>query len=396
MKGYNSQDNNQLFAVIKKALWNTGEVQADRSTYEEMKKHAIAALAGPVLTELGLSDELFLEWEKECIMTFIRYERSLHVQSVIPVSVPYVILKGTAASKYYPFPQFRALGDIDIMTRHEDFEMAGKMLCAAGYTEHKDMLIVDRVRHNEYINNDTEVELHSYYAYRNDPQEAKALDDLIIDNIDSSHYLPDMVNGLTLIEHINFHMETGIGLRQIIDWMLFVDRCLPDDKWYEFQAIAQHTGHEQLAIIVTRMCELYLGLHDHQWCAGADPDLCKQLMDYILACGNFGRKQETDDKVSIRFLINAKGLKTTIRYLQSVGLGNWEAARKHRILRPFSWIYQGKRYLFKGLGRKESFEKLIVEYEESRQRDHLFDAIHVAREKKGLVFFRNGEYTKGK
>ena len=78
-----------------------------------------------------------------------------------------------------------------------------------------------------------------------------------------------------------------------------MDKCLPDGKWAEFKEYARKTGLESLAISVTRMCELYLGLSEHERCSAADEGLCSQLMDYIFACGNFGTKVSLDQKMTV-------------------------------------------------------------------------------------------------
>ena len=102
---------------------------------------------------------------------------------------------------------------------------------------------------------------------------------------------PPLENGLVLLEHINQHLEEGLGLRQILDWALYVDKALDDDAWeYTFAPVVRRLGLERLAITVTRMCQLYLGLRsDITWCASADEKVCDSLMNYIMEQGNFGR-----------------------------------------------------------------------------------------------------------
>ena len=96
----NSETYQGVFEVLKKALWNSGRPRADWAAFEEMKKHTVAALAGPILQELDLPDDLFQEWEKLCVLTFTRFQRVVYAQKNIPISVPYTILKGTSAAKY--------------------------------------------------------------------------------------------------------------------------------------------------------------------------------------------------------------------------------------------------------------------------------------------------------
>lgn len=382
----------RLFDVIKKSLWNMGTAMADWEIYEEMKLHAIAPLAAPVLSELNLPDELFKKWKMTCLHTIANYQYYMYAQKTLPITVPYVILKGTSAAQYYPYPEYRMMGDIDLMTSHEDYDAACDMLLQSDFKENTNA--VDRYlnRHREFIRNRAYIEIHSYYALRDKREEVKALDDLIISGIGPTHVLPDMVNGLTLIEHINHHIEEGLGLRQIIDWMMFVDHCLPDEKWPEFASLASVTGHVKLAMTVTRMCELYLGLSEHNWCAQVDSTLCETLMEYILSCGNFGRKKETKSHTS-EVLLTSASWKSMLIKLKQRGVLNWRTAQKYPFFRPLAAIYQMIRYVFDGLTRKNAIKKLREEIIISRRNSKLFESIGVARERSGRVTYHNGKYV---
>ena len=83
-----------------------------------------------------------------------------------------------------------------------------------------------------------------------------------------------------------------------------MNRCLSDEIWLEFQPIAGMTGFEKLAVVSTRTCELFLVLPERKWCVGADQRVCELLMEYVLASGNFGRKQAEDSRVSAHFLFS--------------------------------------------------------------------------------------------
>ena len=303
-----------------------------------------------------------------------------------------MILKGTTAAKYYLHPEYRVMGDIDIMTSRDDYPAACEMLLQNGFREITSDIAKGSGRHRQFMKNGIEVEVHAYYAYMNDPKKAKLLDDMIIDNINPSHELPDEINGLVLIEHINHHIEEGLGLRQIIDWMMYVDKCLPDERWPSFQALVRKTGHETLVIVTTRMCELYLGLSEHNFCAQVDVDTCEEFMNYVLTCGNFGRKQEEGALISKGFFGSAHTVKGAFQFLQGRGLITWKAAQKYRCLRPFAWMYQAFRYFKKGLHRKDNLTKLKAEYEMAQKRNRLLVSLGVTKEENGIVRYRDGKY----
>ena len=170
------------------------------------------------------------------------------------------------------------------------------------------------------------------------------------------------MNGLVLLEHISQHLEHGLGLRQIIDWMMFIEKCLPDEKWPEFEPMAENIGLKNLAIIAARMCEIYLGLPERQWCADADKALCGHLMNYVLDSGNFGKKWNGAEKTGENVFASATTPMATVRLLQERGVVNWPAVQKYRFLRPFAWIYQAFRYVSRGFSRENASKKLNNEY----------------------------------
>ncbi len=380
----------KILMLIKASLWNE-EInnEVDNNVFEEMRKHNVFLIPACILPHLSMSDSLRIEWKRQILQYYIFLERYKNVQNNIPISVPYTILKGTSAAKYYPYPEYRAMGDIDILTDREGFEQAYHDLLNNGYREVKKLN-----REISFEKDGIIVELHRYFASLNDPKQSKYLDDLIINNISSSHVLPDPVNGLVLLEHIGQHLEHGLGLRQVLDWMMFVDRCLPDEKWPEFKNMAKCLGLKKLAVIITRMCELYLGLKERQWCKDADETVCKHLMEYILSSGDFGNKWTSDLLVGQTIFTYVRGPISTFKWLQERGLYNWKAAQKHAFLRHFAWIYQAGRYILKGFGQEKATATLKNEYKAARMRIALFESLGVKQKAKGLVEYRDGKYVK--
>lgn len=381
--------NEKLMGLIQFSLWGNGSLTANRELFEEMKRHTIAALPASCLPSLGLPNDLQEEWKNYIIQQLVSCDQCRHEQSILPLDIPFVILKGTSVAKYYPYPDYRMMGDIDIMTRREDLDKAYHQLLDNGYS-----VIKELNREICLIKNGITVELHRRFATLSDPEKAKYLDDLIINNINPSHELPDNINGLVILEHINQHMEGGLGFRQIIDWMMFVDKCLPDKKWFEFYPMVKEIGLEKLAIVTTRMCEIYLGLSNHAWCADADPAICEQLLDYILSCGNFGNKKTSDTAISENVFAYASTPKMAFKLLQKQGLSNWKATQKFAVLRPFAWIYQAFRYAVRGLKRDRAVSRIRAEYTAAMKRNAMFNALGIKTMAKGDIIYKDGQYMK--
>ena len=382
-----------MLDVIKCSIWEREEATADREVYEEMRLHGIIGLPGNILNKLAMPPELFQEWERSVVKRVFHYYRYKQAESQLPLSVPYVILKGSSAAQYYPFPELRMLGDIDIMTCHEDYLKACEMMISGGFKEVTGESERNRGRHRCFAKGDIVVEVHSFFASVTDPEQAKYLDELIIQNITHSHILPDHVNGLVLLEHISQHLRNGIGLRQIIDWMMFVNQCLSDENWPSFSEMAKKLGLEKLAIVTTRMCEMYLGLPDREWSSVANKYLCEQLIMYILSCGSFGNKWIYDYSASVTVFANIQTINEGFRFLQDAGLKNWKACKQYPFLRHFAWLYQAGRFVFKGLNRTHVQKKLKEEYKEAVRRRVMFEELGVKFTSGELVTYKDGEYV---
>lgn len=389
MKQKKSSFYQQTLELLKLALWSPEKVGddlfVDDQLFEELKGHAVAALIQPILDRLNMPSDLRKEWEKLVFMQQAFAEYYQVIQLSLPLDIPYVILKGISAAQYYPKPNERYLGDIDIMTAREDTIEACEMLVHNDWTEITSLDDEKRGRHRVFKKGLIVVEVHSFFASMNNPNRAEILDNLIIDSINPSHILPDMVNGLVLIDHINQHMEQGLGLRQIIDWMMFADKCLTDERWDEFSVLAEATGFEALAVTTTRMCEMYLGLPIHNWCRDASEQLCHDLMEYVMSCGDFGRMKSMQEEVAISRAGRLRHPIRLLKELQLQGEENCELAGKPS-LKYFAWAWQGVQIIKKTPG-------LIGRYSDARRRDRMFDALGVKCSEKGLVTYRDGKYV---
>ena len=383
MKEKKNQDWKRFEEFIKAAVWGRPAGSTDWEIYNKCREHGIQALAASILKDTSMPDDLRKRWKIDIQRHILCYARYTHLLSQLPVTVPYVILKGISAARYYSFPEYRSLGDIDIMTRREDMQAACESLLENGYQE-----IAPNCRHREFIKDGFSVEVHISYAWVDDIDQARNIDNLILENIVKSHEhtLPDLVNGLVLLEHINHHLESGLGLRQIIDWMMFVHRCLPDEKWPEFRKLAEQVGLESLAVNAARMCELYLGLPERSWTRSADEKVCEYLMEYVLTSGNFGRQIEFEDRRAVargEWLHHPTAL---LKELQRRGEKEWEKAN-NPLARPFAWAW-------KGIQLAGGNDGLVKGLQEFKRRDMMFEALGIKRKKNGMVVYSDGEYVK--
>ena len=355
------------------------------------------ALAQSVYSLIGTETEAFYIISKNIQ---ISYEQE-RLNQVLK-SIPYVVLKGLATAIYYPEPLRRTLGDIDIIVRPEDFSRAYHALINAGYQT--DESEAGDSRHVHFSIHGVIIELHRRYAELNSGEKERLLDDWIFASIPSARegriedqafpMLPELVNGLVLLAHINQHLEDGLGIRHILDWIMYVQKCLPDEKWQEFKSYSDQLGLTTLAIVTARIGQRYLGAYpDYTWCTERiihsgtvetmDPEtvdqLAEELLNYTFDCGNFGSKLGQNNTVTM-IMSHGKGVGGFFRNLQKRGEGNWEILSTHPELRPFAWIYQAGRYVKKGLAAGVTMDDVMRNMDESKKRNQLMERLGVKQQ----------------
>ncbi len=339
--------------IIEKDKWN--------DLLSELKQQTMYAVPSEIIdiSSVDKSEQInYLKLTASNIRFFYKLmnEQQRVLNALADADIPAAVIKGAAAAINYPSPHLRCMGDIDIIVRPEDITQAYEVLIKAGLKS--DETPEKFNRHIAFTNDEgIETELHNHFSSGGNAEYGEILDKMISDSLTQCEkkmlykyeisVLPANINGLVLLEHINHHLCSGLGLRQITDWMCFAEKYLDDMTWENsFSKDAEKIGMKKLALITTAMCKKYLKLNSAiTWCDSyLDDSTCDELMEYIIDHGNFGRKNKTEcSSVSaIRILKNPfKGLMR----IQSIGCSTWKSLEKHKWLRPFAWIYQIFRWI---------------------------------------------------
>lgn len=356
------------------------------AVYEEARFQSVLGIVEPEIpSEVKALDGKWKHVGDRTLAEYVRYcfaESNLK-QVLDEAGIPFVILKGNAAAIYYSTPSRRMMGDIDFLVPQNAFEKAKKVLIDKGYTySHVD----PQNRHIAFRKNGISFELHHHFSHTDLDFEAyiiEGLNNRITAKIDQHDFpmLPKLANGLVLLDHMRHHIRNGLGLRQVIDWMMFVNKELDDDFWQkEFGKVAREKGMDTLAVVTTKMCQIYLGLSDSiKWCSAAENDVCDELLDMLFVYGNFGKKNNDEHGKGVHIEYASMGIKRMglFKWLQHAGENNWRAYKRHPWLKPFCWAYQACRYVKKGFQTKRSRKQLSEDVARSRRRSDLLKKLGV-------------------
>ncbi|SEK88709.1 Uncharacterised nucleotidyltransferase [Ruminococcus albus] len=371
-----------LLEAIKASLFGTEPNYSADTDWDEVIKEAKAQTVLGIISPVIPVKDVSVEMGKATYMRIL-FEQDKLVKLLDANDIPCVILKGSAAAQYYPKPYLRAMGDIDVLVTRAKFEKAVEVLESNGYIydhnkdENGHMLAYER--NIVYKKNGIIIELHHHFS-----SEGFDMDDILEQSIDKREYreldgykipvLPDIENGLVLLGHINQHMRgCDLGLRQIIDWEIFIHKVMDRDLWENtFIPIARSTGLDELALNTTAMCIEYCGLPNDLNMVIQSKKSLAEYLDIIFETGNFGIKayNSSKKKNDKRIMYTAYNIKSFgfFRYFQNDGLRKWSLCKKYPFLIHFAWIYGIVRTVIKGISSNINIKSIKKEVKNGNDR----------------------------
>ena len=230
------------------ADWKSIFQLADEQTVSALLLDVMSLLPSECIT-IPLGNKL------KRIVTMQRIEQinRLHRKVIVKIDqalksegIPVVFMKGQTTALRYPNPFHRTPGDIDFVVNPKDFKKTIDVLEKIGKVDH---------------------------------------------NLVHEHHGMAWVDGV--ISHMVNHVyEEGLGLRQVIDYAMFLHRCADKVNWMQHYGYLHEMHMERAWRIFTCICVVYLGMplpsqvepFSHQEKVWAE-----KMMTDIMRVGNFGR-----------------------------------------------------------------------------------------------------------
>ena len=281
-------------------------------------------------------------------------------------NIPYVVMKGSASSMYYPDPSLRMMGDVDFLVSTENLQKADELIVRAGFDRqetdeekihiayHRSGVAVRSIWEMHWRANgipDTEVgaQIQRYMA--------TAVDEAVLAETSEGAFMgPSRFHhGLIMLLHTATHMiNTGIGLRHLCDWAVFAASLSDEEFCDTFQEKLKKIGLWQFAQLLTQLSVAYLGCPERVWAGSGDPNLMQAMIEDVFAGGNFGRKDE--QRINQAKLITNSGkakvdetslLRQFVYTMNEKARSGFPASARFPVLLPIGWFYVGVRHILR-------------------------------------------------
>lgn len=213
-----------------------------------------------------------------------------------------MVLKGYGLSLNYPIPAHRPMGDLDIYLMSHEGTPVGKELYKVGDKALEETFGIKAdnshhhhsVFHFENIMVENHYDFINIYAHRSSRVAERYLKEWVwespaVHELNSVPLLlpPATFNALFLLRHSASHFAAiNMPLRQVLDWLLFVEHHGSDIDWSRLMPVLEQLSLQRFCAVVNAMGVRYLGFDASLFPQVTDDDaLVQRVLEEVLNPG---------------------------------------------------------------------------------------------------------------
>ncbi len=371
-----------LLSLLSSSLFGGETRPFDRIDYSELKKEALLHSVFPLIypsVKDSLPTEIKNEWAKiyfKIVTDNVRIDREhAELHSIMEhLSIPYTTIKGLASAAYYPDPLLRTMGDVDFLVSQSDLDAVGRELEKNGFRD----INARRRYHAVYLRDDSCWEMHFSVGSIPENRCGETIKNTLSDLIEKSEVCPlnDFVckvpspfhHGVIMLLHLFRHIKgSGIGLRHLCDWAVFVDQVDIGQYSRLYSAMGLWTFACQLTAVTSK----YLGSPAFDGCLEFDDDFLGSVIEDFVAAGNLGKKNPA--RASENNIVRESN---PVLSLATGAKDFFPFADKYPILLPLAMVLFACRFIWLRLTGKRKWMG-AASIKEAKERKKLYSQFHV-------------------
>ena len=363
---------------------------------DQATKHGVLPLICDPLERLPVPEDLLQQARKRAQMTVRQNYRLLFLSRYLLAElhkrqIPTVLLKGMGTASYYPVPELRKSGDVDLLLLDpERVQEAGECLKALGCTVEEWQPALHHVVFGYQAGERRiETELHTMLA---EPFDDARINQLLTRQVPQlpPHVVQAETIGVTLpvldtayhayellLHMLQHFLRAGFGLKLLCDWVVFWNRGADETQKTLYLALVREAGIKKFSDLVTLACVDNLGLRPEA-VAFMEPDQtlsADAFMAEIMEAEEFG-KSSRDRMVALR----GSGVTDYVREFHHQMHLNYPKAGKVWLLWPVLWCLTLGRFLINNhTVRKTSLSAIL---KKAGQRGDLMKKLELFREER--------------
>ncbi len=330
--------------------------------YQLAKRHSVAGMVAYTLNRCGeleneeIMHKLTEDYEKTLSLMLRRQIAAENLsRKLMRKGIEHIVFKGSTVARFYPVPELRTFGDVDIIVDKQYRSAVVEMMSVSGFEHYvADGGVIDCFTKG--------VECYEIHSTLNVPEKFGSLfgnfRDHIVKDEDFSMRFEHNFHLCYLIAHMEKHMHSGgAGVKMYLDIALYIRNCpeLDLEKVREWLSLC---GLEKFFDTVLWLCHKWFGIDIPVFVNPMDETLYEQMCAFTLRGGVFGdhTKEGVLESAVVRQITSGKKGGKARLLLKKVFPKKTELWRvypkyaKKNLLVPVAWgthmvsIFTGKKF----------------------------------------------------
>ena len=192
-----------------------------------MQQNHVAALCFDAVSKAGAPRDVLMPWlsEREKAIEWHRYQRQVQreiVDAMQKRGIETLVLKGTHTARYYPQPELREFGDLDLYfyDKHEEADRVAREVLRVSVSN-------DSHHHSKYNYRGVTVESHYDFLNTHYPPSNRRYEKMLKEQVGTATF-----DVLFLLRHMAVHFAASrITLRDLVDWTLICHALQNQIDW---------------------------------------------------------------------------------------------------------------------------------------------------------------------
>lgn len=373
-----TQSEKVFFSILRSSLWCTPvEIPIGFSDWGKVmllaKSQALLGMVGNVLlTHSEIRNQLpegFVAKLQGVSLTNIAMHTQMNsalqllVLTLRKEGIEPVLLKGQGLSKYYPTPELRQCGDIDIYVGEENYEKTYDAISSISSAMESKSKIWDRMHFDAKIGR-VMVEVHHKADEIYSRKGAKLYKDIMVAGLtrdlcpirvgDVDVMTPnDTYNAFYVFCHLWRHFSSsGVGLRQFCDWACFLHTHVGKLDLLYLKKMLNDLGFMNPWQVLGCFLVHDLGLPKEDFPFYSERYIGKvdRVREYVMTDGNFGVNIQATQEKRKGYL---HGKWVTVKYYVLRFFRMFSIFPKHTMLRFYYMLRDGISNVFNELTKKK-------------------------------------------
>jgi len=230
------------------------------SLFRLMQQNHVAAMTADAVATLDLPREVKIPWlaERDKAERWHHYQKKVQ-QEIVDLlkqhGIETLVLKGTHTAQYYPVPEMREFGDLDLYF-YDKHDEADKVVQSELGVEVSN----DAHHHSKYNYRGVTVESHYDFVNVHYPPSNRRYESLLKELVDKTSTLPTF-EVLFLLRHMAGHFASArITLRDLVDWTLICKALHDKVDWRFVEKTIEDYGMTEFVSALNTIIEHRLGV----------------------------------------------------------------------------------------------------------------------------------------